>query len=463
MKKAETIFTAILVPLDLIALILAGLTAYFLRFNALTEIRPVFFEIPFNLYLGGVIVISIIWLIIFVFAGLYQMRMKRRWIDEIIKIIMACSAGVMLIIIAVFMSRELFSSRFIILAGWILGIAYVAFTHTIVRLVKRVHVKRGLGIYNIILVGQDKIAEEIASTIYRQAGLGYKILERVKNEVDINQEKLAELKKQYNGRIDEIVQADPNLPREVNEDLLDFCNQNHIVFKYTADMFNTQATNIRVETIAGIPVIEIKKTPLEGWGRVWKRVVDIMGSFFGLLILLPFLIIVAIVIKIDSSGPIFVALKRVSEKRKLFKVYKFRSMVINADKMKKDLLKQNERSGPLFKMENDPRVTRFGRFIRRFSIDELPNLWNVLRGDMSLVGPRPHEPEEVSSYNAHHKRLLDIRPGITGMAQISGRADLDFEDEVRLDTFYIESWSIKLDFHILLKTPWVVVSRKGAK
>ncbi|MFA7663069.1 MAG: sugar transferase [Patescibacteria group bacterium] len=463
MKKAETIFTAILVPLDFIALLGAGLTAYFLRFSALTEIRPVFFEIPFDVYFGGVILISLIWLIIFVLVGLYQMRVKKRWIDETIKIILACSTGVMVIIIAVFLSRELFSSRFIILAGWILAMIYTTLIHTTIRFIKNACVRKGLGVYNVILIGQDKVTEEIAATMYRQTNLGYKIIERIKNEEDITQEKLAEIKDKHNGRIDEIIQGDSDLPREVNEDLLDFCNQNHIVFKYAADMFNTQATNIRVETISGVPIIEIKKTPLEGWGRVWKRILDVILSAMALIILLPVFAMVSLIIKIDSTGPVFVGLKRIGEKKKPFVLYKFRSMIINADKMKKDLLDKNERTGPLFKMKDDPRVTGFGKFIRKFSIDELPQFWNVFKGDMSLVGPRPHEPEEVSAYGPNHKRLLDIKPGITGMAQISGRADLDFEDEVRLDTYYIENWSIKLDLYILTKTPLVVFSRKGAK
>lgn len=463
MKKVNTIFTAILVPLDFIALVLAGLSAYFLRFSTLTDIRPVFYEMPFNLYFWSVVIISAVWLVIFVLAGLYKMKSRARWIDETIKIGLACSAGIMLIIIAVFLRRELFSSRFIILAGWVLGIIYVTLVHSIIRIIKKKCVRRGIGTYNVILVGRDKVSDEIASTMYKQVDLGYKILERIKSERDIDEQKFIELKEKYNGNIDEIIQADPNLPREVNESLLDFCNQNHIVFKYAADLFNTQATNIAVETISGIPVIEIKKTPLEGWGKVWKRGVDMVGSFLGLLILSPFLGLVALIVKLDSVGPAFVGLKRVGEKRKEFTLYKFRSMVVNADKLKDNLKDKNERSGPLFKMKNDPRVTRFGNFIRKTSIDELPQLWNVLKGEMSLVGPRPHEPGEVSAYANHHKRLLDIKPGITGMAQISGRADLDFEDEVRLDTYYIENWSIKLDLHILLKTPIVVLKSSGAK
>ena len=139
-------------------------------------------------------------------------------------------------------------------------------------------------------------------------------------------------------------------------------------------------------------------------------------------------------------------------------------MIVNAEKMKKKLLDKNERTdGPLFKIKDDPRITRVGKFMRKWSIDELPQFWNVLKGNISLVGPRPHEPHEVDKYEKHHKKLLNIKPGITGMAQVSGRSDLEFEEEVKLDTFYIENWSPWLDLVILIKTPLVVLLRKGAK
>lgn len=194
-----------------------------------------------------------------------------------------------------------------------------------------------------------------------------------------------------------------------------------------------------------------------------KRAFDIVVAALLLLILSPIFLVIAIWIKIDSPGSVFYASKRVGTRNSVFGLLKFRSMVVNAEKLKEQLLAQNERQdGPMFKMKNDPRVTRSGRFICKWSIDELPQLWNVIRGEVSLVGPRPHEPHEVAQYQKHHKRLLDIKPGVTGMAQVSGRSDLVFEDEVRLDTYYIEHWSLWLDIKIMLQTPRAVLAiRKG--
>jgi len=263
--------------------------------------------------------------------------------------------------------------------------------------------------------------------------------------------------------IDEVIQADPNIQKELVLKIIDICNEYHITFKYVANLFETSVTNIAIAPLAGIPVIEMKKTPLDGWGKIFKRAFDIIFSVFILIILIPFIIIIAVIIKLDSAGPVFVKLERVGQKGRKFLFFKFRSMIEGAHAMKKDLIAYNERSdGPLFKMKNDPRITRFGKFLRKTSIDEIPQFFNVIKGDMSVVGPRPHEPEEVSRYQKDHKKLLTIKPGMTGMAQVSGRSDLNFEEEATLDVYYIENWSLLLDLQLIFRTPFALVSRRGA-
>jgi len=228
-------------------------------------------------------------------------------------------------------------------------------------------------------------------------------------------------------------------------------------------------TNINVETISGIPIISLKPTPLDGWGKVIKRFIDIIGATLGLIILSPIFLITAIAIKLDSKGSIIFSkledgspARRVGQKEKLFTCYKFRSMFKDTHHLRKTLENKNLRKdGPLMKIANDPRVTRVGKFIRRYSIDELPQLWNVLIGNMSLVGPRPHLPEEVAKYQKQHHFVFNIKPGLTGLAQISGRSDLSFEEESKLDRFYIENWSILSDLKIILGTLGVIA--KGYK
>jgi len=197
--------------------------------------------------------------------------------------------------------------------------------------------------------------------------------------------------------------------------------------------------------------------------------------FFLLIITSPILIASAIIILVESGWPIIFKNTRVGESGKKFETYKLRSMFQKhsigkqfknreqALKFEKQLIKnQNTKKGPLYKIKNDPRITKFGRLIRRWSVDEFPQFINVIKGDMSLVGPRPHQPREVENYELHHKKAHTVRPGITGLAQISGRSDLSFEEENRLDIFYIENWSLLMDIAILMKTPWAVLKRRKA-
>lgn len=460
MKKSELAFSAILVPLDYAVLIAAGLLAYHIRFTAIADLRPVQEVLPFNAYLNILFVVAAVWVAIFGISGLYSVRSTRRAVDEIAKIFLACSTGILLVIVIIFFSRELFSSRFVVLVSWVLAVVFVVIERALVRAMQHALFARGIGVHNVIVVGKDDTTDNIIGHLSRLPSFGYKIVERFQEVSDDFFEKaLARIRM---SRIDEIIQADPNIPKSDTIRLIDFCNEHHIIFKYAADLFDAHASNIQVQTLAGIPIIEMKRTPLDGWGKILKRAFDIAASALGTIIVSPLLLLTGVFIKLDSEGQMIVRLERVGEKGKHFFVLKFRSMVKNAEALKEQLLDKNEREGPLFKMKNDPRITRFGRFIRKTSLDELPQLWNVLKGDMSLVGPRPHEPAEVARYEKHHRKLLSIKPGITGMAQTSGRSDLTFEEEVRLDTYYIENWSMRLDLQILLKTPRVVFSTKSA-
>ncbi len=196
---------------------------------------------------------------------------------------------------------------------------------------------------------------------------------------------------------------------------------------------------------------------------VMKRAMDLAGSVFGLVFMLISFLIFAPIIKIQSPGPIFYAQIRVGKNGRRFKFYKFRTMVVGADAMKEDLMEQNEMNGLMFKMKDDPRVFGIGRFMRKFSIDELPQFWNVFKGEMSLVGTRPPTEEEFQHYDLHHKARLGIKPGLTGMWQVSGRSEIrDFEEIVALDTYYISNWSLGLDIRILFKTVLVVITGKGS-
>lgn len=474
MKKAELAFGFILLPTDYLMLVLAAVSAYFLRFGTtVSEIRPVVYEMPFSEFLTIILISSAILIIIFAWNGLYNITGTRRIVNELKQIILACSTGVMFVIIAIFFYREAFSSRFIILAAWIFSIFYVSFARLIIISIERYLFTKGIGLHRIVLIGNNNTANTLRTTITQNPELGYKIIEdcdTVDGNILEKLEKIIRVKP-----IDEIIQAQPNLSSEQKNKLMDFCNSNHIVFKSAADLFETKVPNIEIRPIAGIPVIEVKKTPLDGWWRIIKRIIDIILSMLWLIGTGWLMLLTALAIKLDSKGPVIYKNERVGFQGKKFKTYKFRSMkasycvgdeygdVKKALDYEEKLIKEKSiKQGPVYKIQDDPRVTRVGKFIRKTSLDEFPQVFNVIMGHMSWVGPRPHQPREVDKYDKHHKEVLTIKPGITGMAQISGRSDLEFEEEVRLDTYYIENWSIWLDLYILFKTPFVLFEKRKA-
>ena len=462
MKRSELLFSAILVPVDYIMVFAAGILAYNLRFVPFfTDIKPVLYEINFQQFITALFFVPLVFLLIFALSGLYQIKITRRLMRELSTVFVASCAAIALIIIIIFFQRELFSSRFIILIGWLLAVVFVMLGRAITRAVQKSFLRRGIGVHYEIIIGSDSTTEDIIKQMHKLPYLGYKVVAKFDSFSQDTKEKIKDI--MANSHVDEIIQADTNLPKEEALAIKEFCNDYHITFKYATYLFEVQPSHIEINTIAGIPIIEVKKTKLDGWGRIFKRFFDIAGASILLIILSPLLLIVSLLIAIGSQGGVFVKLTRVGEKGKLFKLYKFRSMVKNAESLKKELLAKNERAdGPLFKIKDDPRITRMGRFIRKTSIDELPQLYNVVRGEMSLVGPRPHEPEEVEKYERRHRKLLVIKPGVTGMAQISGRSDLKFEDEAKLDIYYIENWTPEMDLQILLKTPWVVLTGRSA-
>lgn len=471
MKKSELFFTFLLVPLDFIMIILAGLSAYYIRFAQFTTgIRPVIFNLPFGGYFKILIIIAVSWLVIFAFAGLYNIKDARKLAKEVYRVVLACSTGLMLIVILIFIRRELFDSRFIVLAGWILAIVYISFSRVFIRFVQRALFKYGVGVHKVVLVGNSQTTDSLINFYSTNKDAGVDVVRRLRNfELETAQEMEDFLKTK---EVDEIIQSDPNLSKAEVLRLYDFADEHHIVFKYAADLLGAKVLKTEVAETAGIPIVEVKKTPLDGWGRIVKRIFDMICSAILIIITSPILLLTALIIKLDSPGAIFFSRRddgspvyRVGQGGKLFHYFKFRSMVPGTDSLRYDeLAEKNLRNdGPMVKIKDDPRITRVGNFIRRWSIDELAELFLVLKGDMSLVGPRPHLPEEVAKYERHHKKVLTVKPGITGLAQISGRSDLTFEEEVKLDTYYVENWSVLLDSAILMRTPWAVVRGRKAE
>jgi exopolysaccharide biosynthesis polyprenyl glycosylphosphotransferase len=219
---------------------------------------------------------------------------------------------------------------------------------------------------------------------------------------------------------------------------------------------------MQIEEIAGVPMIGVREVSISGLNQLIKRTIDVTIAGLAVILGAPLAALLTLMIKMESPGPVLFEQQRVGKNGRLFTIYKFRSMVDGADYQKEALLYLNEASGPHFKIKNDPRLTRVGKLMRRLSLDEFPQFYNVLTGDMSLIGPRPPIPSEVEQYQEWHKRRLEVAPGITGLSQISGRSELSFDETALLDIYYIENWSPGLDTKILLQTIPRVLFGNGA-
>jgi exopolysaccharide biosynthesis polyprenyl glycosylphosphotransferase len=264
--------------------------------------------------------------------------------------------------------------------------------------------------------------------------------------------------------VDEVFICLPNVPDAEIRDMIGKFEEMGLTCHYNVDLFNRANPNTYVQQMAGYSVISFALKTMDSRRLLIKRIIDIVGALVGLIITAVITPFVALAIKLDSPGPVFFSQTRIGKNGRRFKIWKFRSMYVDAEQRKKELETQNEVNGLMFKMENDPRITRVGKFIRKTSIDETPQFLNILVGDMSLVGTRPPTEDEFEKYSGYYRRRMSITPGLTGMWQVSGRSDIhDFEEIVKLDLEYIDNWSLGLDFKILFMTIFAVLGRKGSK
>jgi exopolysaccharide biosynthesis polyprenyl glycosylphosphotransferase len=261
--------------------------------------------------------------------------------------------------------------------------------------------------------------------------------------------------------IDEVILALPGQPAQTRK-AAEAAIRNHLDIRAVPDLPPGPWPDSGIDRIGEVPVITLHREPLPSASIFLKRLLDVVGAALGLVVVSPLMAVVAFLIRLDSRGPAIYAAERTGAKGRRFRCFKFRSMVTDAAHLKEDLRARNQREGPIFKIDHDPRVTRIGRFLRRYSLDELPQLWNVLRGEMSLVGPRPHPIDEVNHYELHQFRRLDVKPGITGLWQITARHCPSFELNMHLDLTYIENWSLRLDLRILAGTVRVLFAPDGA-
>lgn len=322
----------------------------------------------------------------------------------------------------------------------------------------------GIEARNVLIVGASRVGRRVARYIEQHPGCERRICGFLDDRAPLGNDVVGRVSDlammARRGFVDEVILAAPQ-DGELALRVLGEAKRLRLDLKIVPELFGCDPEDQEIEHVGGLPVICVHAERLPAGGLAAKRIIDIVGAGLGLIMMLPLMVAIALLIKVDSNGPFLYAAKRAGRKGRPFRCYKFRTMVSDADQCKILLQGMNKRSGPIFKVFDDPRITRIGRWLRRYSLDELPQLWNVMKGEMSLVGPRPHPVDEFAAYELSHLGRLDVTPGMTGLWQVSARRDPSFDRAMELDREYIRTWNLGLDSRILLRTVFAVVRGSG--
>ena len=375
--------------------------------------------------------------------------------------------------IPAFFIREYPLSRLFLLYLWPLQTGSLILFHFALRTALRYIRKRGYDYRQILIVGRNDRAAKIAKQIEDTPEFGLRVLGFIDAPDNENGDNPYNFKLIGNlddfekilmeQVVDEVFVTLPmkSFYSEI-EEIVSFCEQIGTEVKIPTDLFRLNFAKTTISDYGGVDVIDLYTSPKMNWQLMVKRLIDVIASSILLVLLSPLFAIVSILVKATSKGPIFYPWRVVGQNNRDFVGYKFRTMTENADELKETLMAHNEMNGPVFKMTNDPRITPVGKWLRKFSLDELPQLWSVLKGDMSLVGPRPPNRNELIRYEFWQRRKISFKPGITCLWQVDGRNRIfDFKEWCKLDLEYIDNWSLWLDFKILFKTAWVVIRGTG--
>ncbi len=459
-----------IVLVDVITTIAAFLAGYWVRYD-LRWFLDVAYDAPLSAYVPFLVLYVVIVPIFFVVDGVYR-HWPRSWMDQVYRITNSTAKATVLMLAVTFIFRPRYYSRAMLVEVGILTILLLALVRWIESIIIARLRARGIGIKWAIIVGAGEVGRTVMRTIVACPELGYRVIGFVddnpeKGYTDIGPFKALGPLENLPAAIDreqadEVIITLPWMYHRKIMGIVHECQRRNVRARIVPDLFQMSLSQVNVEDLGGVPLISVREVSISKGALLVKRAVDIVGAVVGLTLGAPLLALIALAVRLDSPGPVIFRQTRVGLHGRLFEMYKFRSMRVGAEEQQDMLAEFNEADGPIFKIKDDPRLTRVGRILRRMSLDELPQLVNVLRGEMSLVGPRPPIPSEVEKYQEWHKKRLEAPPGMTGLWQVSGRSRLSFDEMVLLDIYYIENWSLWLDLKILLRTIPKVLMGEGA-
>jgi exopolysaccharide biosynthesis polyprenyl glycosylphosphotransferase len=426
---------------------------------------------PFSSFASLEVGIVVGLMVIFAFRGLYKIRLTGSWFRLAWAITSSATLGAAFLITYYFVFEPPSNSRLLVPFVWAMAIVVLCVWRLFVSAVMGMLYRLGLGETRLLVVGSGRLGKMIMQHIAASPNLGYSIVGFL-HDMDApigdfgrfkmlgTLDDLSMVIKSM--QVDEVIIA---LPAHMHQQCIRavrLCERLGASFKLVPDLYELSLSRIDMEAVEGIPLIGIKQVSLNSVQRAITRIVDIVVAIVLIVIGSPLWLCIALGIALTSPGEVIYRSTRVGKDGKLFRQYKFRSMYRDSDRLKAALLAYNEAQGPIFKIKDDPRITPIGRFLRRTSFDEIPQLINIIRGEMSLVGPRPPLPSEVAQYEEWHKERLTMKPGMTGLWQVRGRSDISFDEGVLMDLYYIQNWSLRLYFQILLRTIPAVLLGRGA-
>ena len=465
--------TGIVVATDVMGINLAFALAYWVRYH-LQWFKPVddVHYTTYRTYIPIALVLTLILLISYNLEGVYRPSRGRSWFDEVYSIFSGTTTGIAVMVAVFYFYQPQYHSRLIFIYALVLITALLGLS----RLVKGVVLdrlrRRGIGVDRVLIVGAGEVGRMVMRNLVARPEFGYTVLGFVDDDPQKGRSTLGRFQGLgglehlpdllSKGEVDEVIITLPWMYHRKILALVAQCQRARVRSRIVPDLFQMRLTQVDIDDLGGIPLIGFRDVAISGWKQVVKRGVDVVGALVLLVVLAPFLGLIALAIRLETPGSPIYCQARVGKGGREFTLYKFRSMYEGAEEERDRLVPLNEADGPLFKIREDPRVTRVGRLLRRASLDELPQLFNVLRGDMSLIGPRPPLPSEVAQYQDWHRKRLEVAPGMTGLWQVSGRSELTFDEMVMLDLYYIENWSLGLDLRIVLRTIPRVILGYGA-
>jgi exopolysaccharide biosynthesis polyprenyl glycosylphosphotransferase len=453
--------------IDAICVCTGGVLIFLMRFSLIHRLgfsRVLFHSGPAHAYLGFFLLYAALVVVSCMSQNLYRTPRDRGMLDETWMVIKAIAIATALLALFIFTSGNKDISRLVVGSSSVLNIVTLSGWRAVKRHLILRRTEAGIGVSRVLIVGTGRLGRALARWLEENPRFGYAVCGFLDSKPSPDPRVLGTVKDLRTVALAQFVdELFITLPadRELVKQIVLEAHELRLNLKVVPDLYDGLGWHAPLQALGGFPLMQLCWQPIPVLGLAAKRAIDIAMAGMGLLLASPLLAMVAGLIRLDSPGPVFYVAERVGHKGRKFRCYKLRTMVADADFYKDELRSANERNGPFFKIENDPRVTPLGRWLRKLSLDEVPQLWNVLLGDMSLVGPRPHPTDDCERYDVDHLRRLDVKPGLTGLWQVTARRDPSFDTNMALDLEYIENWSLWLDLKIIAKTLPEVFSASG--